>query len=316
MSLDETGVRELTLGGEPPPPADPPVRVRLRRRRAAGAVAILVLVAVVIGVGIRIVSDGGGGTGHAAIPQPVAPRLTTPPATAHYRHGALTAMYRRLLAVTPIIVHAGAQHREVALTFDDGPGPYTPQVLDVLERYHAPATFFEVGFMVRFFAVSTRRELADGDALGNHTAGHRDLSRLSHQDQLTQIDGAAAALLNQGVSTPRLFRPPYGGWSADTLPLLRAKGMLMILWSVESGDYARPGTAVIIRNVLRHAAPGAIILLHDAGGDRSQTVAALPVIITALRSYGYELVTVPRLLLDNPPPRIQPFPPGGFSRGG
>jgi peptidoglycan/xylan/chitin deacetylase (PgdA/CDA1 family) len=81
--------------------------------------------------------------------------------------------------------------------------------------------------------------------------------------------------------------------------------MLMVLWTVDTGDYRRPGTAAIVRAALAGARPGAIILLHDGGGNRAQTVAALPKIIAGLRSRGYRLVTVPRLLLDNPPPRDQ-----------
>ncbi len=108
-----------------------------------------------------------------------------------------------------------------------------------------------------------------------------------------------------GAPFPRLFRPPYGLWNSGTLSLLRSYRMLMVLWSVDTGDYRLPGRAAIIRAALAGARPGAIILFHDAGGNRSETVAALPIVIAKLKARGYRLVTVPRLLLDNPPPHDQ-----------
>src|SRR4029077_2749101 len=102
-----------------------------------------------------------------------------------------------------------------------------------------------------------------------------------------------------------LFRPPYGMWNATTLKLLKKYRMLMVMWTVDTDDYEMPGAKVILQRTLAGLQPGAIILLHDAGGNRSETVAALPLVIKALRRRGYKLVTVPRLLLDNPAPRDQ-----------
>ena len=90
--------------------------------------------------------------------------------------------------------------------------------------------------------------------------------------------------------------------------MLRRNRMLMVLWSVDSQDYRQPGARAIVRRVLNGAHPGAIVLMHDAGGARSQTVAALPEIVRKLRHRGYRLVTVPQLLRDDPPPRGQPLP--------
>jgi peptidoglycan-N-acetylglucosamine deacetylase len=94
-------------------------------------------------------------------------------------------------------------------------------------------------------------------------------------------------------------------WNANTLALLHQNRMLMVLWTVDTSDYTRPGVGAIVDRAVDGARPGAIILLHDAGGDRSETVAALPRIISALRKRHYVLVTVPELLLDNPAPRVQ-----------
>jgi peptidoglycan/xylan/chitin deacetylase (PgdA/CDA1 family) len=100
-----------------------------------------------------------------------------------------------------------------------------------------------------------------------------------------------------------LFRPPYDYYNSTTLRILKRLGMLMTLWSVDTRDWTRPGTAAIIRSALSAARPGAIILMHDGGGDRSQTVAALPAIINGLRRRHYGFVTIPQLLRVDPPPR-------------
>jgi peptidoglycan/xylan/chitin deacetylase (PgdA/CDA1 family) len=209
------------------------------------------------------------------------------------------------LAYTPYVRIAGKQHREIALTFDDGPGPYTPQILAILQREHVPATFFEVGIEERYFSASTMAIAADGDVIGDHTQLHAAMSRLSRAKQRAQLLEQAAAIERHGASFPRLFRPPYGLWNSTTLALLHRYRMLMVLWTVDTNDYRRPGVPAIVDAAVDGARPGAIILLHDAGGDRSQTVAALPQIIAALRRRHYQLVTVPRLLLDNPAPRVQ-----------
>jgi peptidoglycan/xylan/chitin deacetylase (PgdA/CDA1 family) len=211
----------------------------------------------------------------------------------------------RTLAYTPYVRIAGAQHREIALTFDDGPGPYTPQILSILHRDHVPATFFEVGVEERYFYSWTAAIAADGDVIGDHTEAHAQMSKLSPAGQRAQLLEQARSIGRYGARFPRLFRPPYGLWNAATLRLLHRYRMLMVLWTVDTNDYRKPGAGAIVRAAVAGARPGAIILLHDAGGNRSQTVAALPRIIAALRRRHYRLVTVPRLLLDNPAPRVQ-----------
>jgi peptidoglycan-N-acetylglucosamine deacetylase len=211
----------------------------------------------------------------------------------------------RALAYTPYVRVAGSEHRELALTFDDGPGPYTPEVISILKRYQVPATFFEVGVLEQYFHVSTSRIIALGDTVGDHTYYHAPMARLTPAEQRAELLEGAAAVERYGAPFPRLFRPPYGLWNAHTLSLLHSYRMLMVLWTVDTNDYRLPGSAAIVRSALAGARPGAIILLHDGGGNRSETVAALPKIITELRARGYRLVTVPRLLIDNPPPRDQ-----------
>jgi peptidoglycan-N-acetylglucosamine deacetylase len=220
----------------------------------------------------------------------------------------------RTLAYTPYVRVAGAQHREMALTFDDGPGPYTPLIISILARQHVPATFFEVGVLERYFHSSTAQIVAHGWTIGDHTEAHAPMSKLPAAAQSAQLLQDTTVIGQYGAAFPRLFRPPYGLWNKTTLRLLRQYRMLMVLWTVDTSDYRRPGVRAIIRSAVSGARPGAIVLLHDAGGNRSQTVAALPKVIAALHARGYRLVTVPQLLLDNPPPKNQQvalLPAGG-----
>jgi peptidoglycan-N-acetylglucosamine deacetylase len=280
-----------------------------RRRRATALAALGASVLAAI-LGLLVI---GGSSAHRAS-APAARALSGrggAHAVAHHlspvalQAAAENAAINRTLAYTPYVRIAGAQHREIALTFDDGPGPYTPDILNVLEREHVPATFFEVGVMERYFSASTARIVTAGDVIGDHTELHEEMSRLSSAQQRAELLEQAAAIGRHGASFPRLFRPPYGLWNSTTLALLRRYRMLMVLWTVDTNDYLRPGVPAIVKAAVSGARPGAIILLHDAGGNRAETVAALPRIIAQLRRRGYTLVTVPRLLLDNPPPRVQ-----------
>jgi peptidoglycan-N-acetylglucosamine deacetylase len=283
----------------------------LHRRRRAAALAVVAAVALLLGMVAGAVSRSGKA---AALSSPGAhTRLGTPAGGARplAGHGvaaearAENAAITRTLGYTPYVRIAGAQHREVALTFDDGPGPYTPAIVRELKRLRVPATFFEVGVMERYFHAATAAILAAGDPIGDHTELHAPMSELSRRRQQSELLQDAESIGDYGAPFPRLFRPPYGLWSATTLSLLRKYRMLMVLWSVDTDDYLAPGVGVIVQRALAGARPGAIILLHDAGGNRAQTVAALPRIVRGLRARGYRLVTVPRLLLDNPAPRNQ-----------
>jgi peptidoglycan/xylan/chitin deacetylase (PgdA/CDA1 family) len=282
----------------------------LHRRRRLTALALVALLALAIGV-----AAGAHGTPPRRKPR-VAPaagffgRIRTLAGTGS---GSLVgdekadenAAIDKTLSFTPYVRIAGSQHREVALTFDDGPGPYTPQILSELKAARVPATFFEVGVEEQYFHGSTAQIVTMGDPIGDHTESHPPMSKLSKRDQRAQLLGQTAAIGNWGAPFPRLFRPPYGMWNDTTLGLLHHYRMLMVLWTIDTGDYRQPGVKAIVDAAVDRARPGAIILLHDAGGNRSQTVAALPKIINALRSRGYKFVTVPRLLLDNPAPHDQ-----------
>ena len=215
----------------------------------------------------------------------------------------------RLLARQQFITAGGPERREIALTFDDGPGPYTPRVLDQLQRLHVPATFFEVGSMIHYFYDALERQLRTSDVVvGDHTEQHPMMAQLSPSDQNSQITLQTEQLARFGGLFPRLYRPPYGSFNAATFAILRRLHMLMVLWSVDTEDYTRPGVDAIVARALAGAKPGAIILMHDAGGERSQTIASLPPLVHALRARGYKLVSIPQLVLDDPPLGYQPTP--------
>ncbi|HWF35796.1 MAG TPA: polysaccharide deacetylase family protein [Solirubrobacteraceae bacterium] len=285
---------------------------RRRRAAAAAAIGIVALISLIAGIS----TGSGHGNGAASIPLGSAPS-TSFFARIHALAGTGSGSFEarqvaaengainHTLAYTPFVRIAGSEKREIALTFDDGPGPYTPAILSVLERKHVPATFFEVGFMLRWFSASTGAIVARGDPIGDHTMLHQPMSQLSENDQRNALLDEAATISQYGAPFPRLFRPPYGAYNAKTLALLHKYGMLMVMWTVDSNDYLEPGVATIVHNVVSGARPGAIILMHDAGGNRQETVDALPTIIKHLRARGYRLVTVPRLLLDNPAPHDQ-----------
>jgi peptidoglycan/xylan/chitin deacetylase (PgdA/CDA1 family) len=279
-----------------------------RRRRTLAGLAILLLVVLVV---IAAGSSGGGGTHpvtvHAA---GLFTRIQTLSGNgagsfAGVETAAENAAINRTLAYTPAIRVAGSQHREVALTFDDGPGPYTQQVVSLLDQLHVPATFFEVGVPEQYFSAGTSDIVAHGYPIEDHTWSHAPMAQLSPGDQRSQLLREASTIVKFGAPFPRLFRPPYGLWNSQTLSLLRGYRMLMVLWTVDTSDYRLPGSSSIINSVVSGVQPGAIFLMHDAGGNRTETVAALPRIVEDLRARGYKFVTVPKLILDNPPPANQ-----------
>ncbi|HEX4484178.1 MAG TPA: polysaccharide deacetylase family protein [Solirubrobacteraceae bacterium] len=289
---------------QPDPPDDGRARFRRRRLGAALAFAVVLIVVVIVLVGSHHGGSVSTASTHADATTAASPRAAPPVDALERGEKAVDSV----LAYTPFVKSGGTQGHDIALTFDDGPGPYTPGVLNVLEREHVPATFFVIGEELRYFSASTVREIHDGFVIGDHTETHPMMAQLSKHDQHEELFEQAARIELLGGRRPRLFRPPYGSFDATTFHLLHQMHMLMVLWSVDTDDYERPGVAAIVDNALEGAKPGAIILMHDAGGDRSETIEALPTIIRELRKRGFHLVTVPQLLLDDPPPAGQPLP--------
>jgi peptidoglycan/xylan/chitin deacetylase (PgdA/CDA1 family) len=139
-----------------------------------------------------------------------------------------------------------------------------------------------------------RRELRDGDVLGDHSFTHPDLLRSG--GVFTQLSETISAIRSLTGYTPCVFRPPYGSYDSQTVSTASSLGLATVLWNVDPTDWARPGTAAIVQRVLAQVQPGSIIISHDGGGFREQTLAAYPQIIAALHARRYRIVTIPQLL--------------------
>ncbi|MTD13470.1 polysaccharide deacetylase family protein [Nakamurella sp. YIM 132087] len=185
----------------------------------------------------------------------------------------------------------------VSLTFDDGPGPQTGKVLDILERYGITATFCQIGEQIADYPGTEQRIAQAGHTLCNHTWDHdmqlpgKPVAVIDREIQRTQ-DAIKAATGQE----PAYYRAPGGDWGHTDLLRQRLAHFrtLPLAWAVDSEDWQKPGVAQIVDNVLSTVTPGSIILMHDAGGDRSQTLAALPKIIEKLQAQGYTFVALPQ----------------------
>lgn len=191
--------------------------------------------------------------------------------------------------------------RTVALTFDDGPDPtWTPQVLDVLDHYGAKGTFFVLGAATAREPGLVRRMVGEGHEVGVHTFTHPDLVYQSEARTERELAQTQLALAGAAGIHSSLVRPPYSAHAADLDDLswpvvqrLGSKGYITALVDVDTEDWRRPGTDAIVASVTRKVTgQGAVVLLHDAGGDRSQTVRALEILIPELRAQGYRFTTV------------------------
>jgi len=215
---------------------------------------------------------------HPASPALASPRVaSTEPSVASEKSTGKSPMY---------YVNDGP--KGIALTIDDGPSPvYTPQVLAILEQYQVTATFSMIGLEVDAHPGVAREVVAAGHVIANHTWSHIDLARLKAAAVADQLDQATDAIHKATGTVPDLFRAPYGAWSATVLRQCAKTGMTPVDWSVDPRDWARPGVNSIVRNIMRNTETGSIILEHDGGGNRSETVAALKIVIPRLLDAGY-----------------------------
>lgn len=184
----------------------------------------------------------------------------------------------------------------IALTFDDGPWPRsTAQVLDILQKNNIKGTFFVVGQNVKNYPDLTKRIVAEGHSIANHTWHHWYRS-MNPQTAAYEVASTTNIILKTtGVKTG-LFRPPGGIMTNGVVAYARNNKYAVIMWSSDSIDYSRPGVPRLINNIFRGAGPGGIVLMHDGGGDRTHTVKALPQIIDRFRKQGYKFVTIPEML--------------------
>jgi peptidoglycan/xylan/chitin deacetylase (PgdA/CDA1 family) len=192
--------------------------------------------------------------------------------------------------------------KTVALTFDDGPDPRnTPQLLQVLRASGVKATFCVIGFAARAHPELVSAIHADGHVLCDHTESHPYLDRIPGPAVEGQLASPAAYLAQLVGRGPAFVRAPYGALNPNVVAIAHRQGFRVLGWSVDPSDYLRPPAGTIASRVLSQVHPGAIILMHDGGGDRSNTVAALPMIIAALRSQGYAF-TLPQVSDASSPP--------------
>ncbi len=187
---------------------------------------------------------------------------------------------------------AAVTDKEVALTLDDGPWPDTPQFLQVLQAKGVKATFCMIGNQVPRRSAMVKQVVDAGMTICNHTLTHNEhLDRSPAPVVETEVQGGLDALVKVLGRAPTLYRPPGGALNQTIIDSANRRGEQVIGWAVDPSDYKKPGTPAIVARVVGQVKPGSIVLMHDGGGDRSQTLAALPIIIDQLKAQGYTFVT-------------------------
>jgi peptidoglycan-N-acetylglucosamine deacetylase len=180
----------------------------------------------------------------------------------------------------------------VALTFDDGPGPCTGQLLDTLADHGARATFFDIGQNAAASPGLVRRQHEEGHEIGNHSWSHPDLTRLPPEEVRAQLDRTSRAIEDATGRPPALLRPPYGARNDAVAQQAGQAGMPLILWNVDTEDWKYRDSDHVTNAVLSTVQPGSVVLMHDI---HETTVAAVPGILDALAGQGYHFVTVSEL---------------------
>jgi peptidoglycan-N-acetylglucosamine deacetylase len=182
-------------------------------------------------------------------------------------------------------ITTGSGKRTVYLTFDDGPSQYTPAILKILRATNSTATFFELGFRQAEHPAVAAQVRAEGSSVGNHTYNHPDLTSLKPNEIRWQLTHGPHG---------RCMRPPYGATDPSVRRIITQQGLREVLWSIDTLDWSRPGITKIVKAATGTGVRGgSIVLMHDGGGDRSQTVAALPKIIHTLQQRGYVIRRIP-----------------------
>jgi peptidoglycan/xylan/chitin deacetylase (PgdA/CDA1 family) len=210
--------------------------------------------------------------------------------------GDLKAVQRYIRMGYPLYC-GGGKGKFVALTFDDGPGPYTARTLQILRNAKARATFFLVGRNLAWYPGLAEQESPD-NAVGDHTWTHAYLTKLPLADQQHEIDSTRQAVAAATLGQILLFRPPGGFHNASIDGLVTSYGMLETMWSVDSMDSEGATPREVLANVTAGLEPGAIILMHE---NRGTTLQILPRLLRTVAHQGYQTVTVPELLRLDPP---------------
>ena len=186
---------------------------------------------------------------------------------------------------------AASGQKLAALTFDDGPGKFTQGVLDALAAKHVPGTFFVLGSSAAGNKAMIEKIKAAGHEVENHSWDHPILTKLTPEQITRQISRT-----DEVIGGSRFLRPPYGSYDAKVTAAAASLGVRLVLWTVDTRDWETPEVGAILANVKAETKPGAIILMHDGGNNRSATVASIPVVVDWLFEQGYSLTTVAGLL--------------------
>jgi peptidoglycan/xylan/chitin deacetylase (PgdA/CDA1 family) len=209
-------------------------------------------------------------------------------------YGAPHSLHTRTLVRDEPFMRMSGRGRSLVLTFDDGPDPrYTPEILRTLREYDVRAMFFVCGEMVVDNKDLLGEMADDGHLVGNHTWSHPLLTKLSRFAIRSEIERTSEVIDDAYGEPPAWFRAPYGAWNRDTFRIGAELGMEPLGWTIDTLDWTTPGTRSIVGRVSSEAAPGVVVLSHDAGGDRSQSVRALREYLPHLLDSGYHIV-VPR----------------------
>lgn len=275
----------------------------LRRRRWAVALAGLAVALGLLALLVSVISGGSGGhaAAHASLPDVGGAGARRPAVARGSGTQAQQAAVQRLAAYGLPLFCGGRSKRVVALTFDDGPGPYTRLAIAKLRKHHLRATFFLVGKQIRAYpGLAPLERLVGVD--GDHTMTHPFLPALPHAEMVQEIAGAKALIERATAQRVLLFRPPYEGRTPAIDREARALGMLEVLWTVDSRDSLGADYAEIERSVLAGLHPGSIILMHENHG---QTIRALLSVFAALARDHLSAVTIPELVAEDPPSLAQ-----------
>ncbi|MBM7702043.1 polysaccharide deacetylase family protein [Metabacillus iocasae] len=195
------------------------------------------------------------------------------------------------------------EEKIIALTFDDGPDPrYTPVILNLLDEYEAKATFFVVGSRIDRYPRIAKRQVKEGHELANHTYSHLQVQGQSVQRIEEEIKRAGTAIEEITGQPSYLFRPPTGYYDDNVVNAAKSQGYTVVMWSwhQDTFDWRNPGVGRIVNQVLNNARSGDIVLFHDTGGNRRQTIEALKQILPELEKRGYKFVTISDLLKHHP----------------
>jgi peptidoglycan-N-acetylglucosamine deacetylase len=225
-----------------------------------------------------------------ALGPPCSDRLPDGTAMLHFGSTTSTTPTGCTRGKSPFHTHGPRGKKEIAIGFDDGPSSFTPQVLRVLRRFDSHATFFEIGQETSGREAIMRSVLAQGNEIGNHSLHHETDPSSGSLAETNHLIRSATGF------EPCEFRPPDGVVSGDLVARANNEGLNTINWDVDPRDWSTPGVGAIKANVIHNARRGSIIVMHDGGGPRSQTVAALPAILAHFRHQGFKFVTVTELL--------------------